>query len=112
MFVAVSPLTTLPFFFWLPCLSLLRGELQGQQQPEPYEVPIVAWRDVVAVSHTAADGVAVPRAATQNTARPGRRPLWIIQRANFIIIRSVPIVAPFPNIAAHIVNTERICFCC
>jgi hypothetical protein len=63
----LPPVTALTFFFWLTCLSRLRGELQAEQQSEPYEVPAAAGRVAVAASHTAAVGAAVPRAAAQNT---------------------------------------------
>ena len=49
--------------------SIPSSELQAEQQSEPYVVPVVVGRVVVAVSHTAVVGVVVPRAAAQNTVR-------------------------------------------
>ena len=106
MLVAVRPLTALTFFFRLLCFSLLRGELQDKRQPESVAAPIVARRVDAAASYTAVVGGVEPRAAAHNTARAGRRPLRIVQGAALIIIASEPITAPFPNIAAHVVNTQ------
>jgi hypothetical protein len=47
---------------------------------------------------------------TVHTMEPGSGAVWIFCRAIFIIFDNIPIPTPFPDISAHIVNTQLIWF--
>ena len=71
------------------------------------EVPVVRTAPV-AISQAANDIDVVPRAAAQTPVIPGIRTCWIIGTAFCIKPLAIPIPAPLPHVAAHIVKSDWI----
>ena len=49
-----------------------------------------------------------PGTAAQNTVSATSRSLRVVYRADTVIVGVVPVVAPFPHIAGHIVNPQLV----
>ena len=91
-----------------------RKLLLGEGQAETEVVASNAGREdadevtapAVAVRRAAVPRAVVPATAAAHTARPTVRPCRICLRVAAIIV--IPILAPFPNITRHIVETQFI----
>ena len=83
--------------------------IQLTNQPKTEEVGVTVTSDEpTAVSGTSATRVVAPRPTPQNTERAGRRARWILCGRLLVVILFVIIVAPFKNIAVHVVQPKRV----
>ena len=77
-------------------------ELEGKAKPDAV-VPVVRVDDEPE-RNAAVPGVAAPTAATQNAVRARRRSLRVRLRTAAVI--TIPVVTPFPHVAAHVVDAK------
>ena len=86
------------------CFTLLLEELLGKAEAEAIEA--VAGRDGVPKRNTAAPRIVEPTATTVHAVRATVRSCRIRLRATAIV--AIPVRAPLPYVAAHIVDAEFI----
>ena len=89
----------------LVSLFLLK-ELLGKTQAEV--AAAAAGRAAAPKRNTAVPRVAVPTATTAHAERARRRTLWVVLGGTTIII--VPVVAPLPYVATHVIQSQLIRF--
>ena len=77
--------------------------LLRKNYPKAAVVEAVDGSVASAISYTAVRRIVVPAATAQNTIRPGGRAPRVADRAVGVIVIIIPVSAPLPNIAAHIV---------
>ena len=81
-----------------------KRELRSPHDTEA-EVEVEAvGRGVAALRRAAVAGVEAPVAAAQQTVRTSRRSCGICKWARAVVRIAVPILAPLPNIASHVVK--------
>ena len=85
-----------------------RFKLRDENHPKTNKVEAGSGRVEVAGSYPAEDGKVVPRAAAQHTIRTCTGSSRVISRAVFVLIFIVPILAPLPDIAAHVVSAQLV----
>jgi len=76
----------------------------GQGKPETKVVVADARTAPAANRRARAGGNEVPAAAASNAVGTGRRPLRIIPIAVPVIITTIPVLAPFPDITTHVMD--------
>jgi len=82
--------------------------IQLTNQPKP-GVLVTAIRDVPnVISGTNRTLGVEPRPSSKNTGRIRRWTLWILFGRDLVVILSVRIATPFPNVAVHVVQPERV----
>ena len=82
------------------------GLIQLTNQPKTVAAATVISAAPTAESGTRVTREVVPRPTPQNTGRAGRWSRWIFFRRLFIVILFIVIVAPFKNIAMHVVQPK------
>lgn len=78
-----------------------------QNQPETVVVEAKV-RDAVAIRYTAELRIEVPAAAAKDAGLAVVRPLGIVRAHSVGAVWTIPIAAPLPHIAAHIIKTQLI----
>ena len=81
-------------------------ELRSPHDTEPDAVVHEAGREVAALRRAADVGVDAPDAAAQQTARTSRGSCGVGHTSGWI--RPVPILAPLPNIAQRVIETQGV----
>ena len=89
-----------------PLRVSFRRVLLGKSEAEPDVVAPVGGGGVVPIRHTTVPRVEDPATAAQHAVRATCRTLRVSLRATTIV--AVPVTAPFPNIAAHVVQTQLV----
>ena len=83
-------------------------KLRSPHDAEPDVVDVVG-RVAVAPRRAAVVGVAEPPAAAQQTGRASRGSSGVCKWARGVVRTAIPILAPLPHIARHVVQAKRIC---
>src|SRR5262249_19254109 len=88
-----------------PALSIQKSELLGATKPDSDVAE--AWVVPVAVGYADIPGLIVPRAAAHDLVLPIVWTFRVPTRVLLVIVRSVPVLHPLPNIASHIIAPIR-----
>ena len=84
-------------------------KLRSPHDTEPDVVVGVVGRDAdAALRRAAVAGVAAPAAAAQQTGRTSRGPCGVCKWARGVVRTAIPILAPLPHIARHVVQAKRV----
>ena len=79
--------------------------LIGLAEAEANEVVAIGGIDVEAKGAAQDHGPVGPTAAAQHAVGAGAGAWWILFGSTFIIIGTIPITAPFPDVSSHIQKT-------
>ena len=80
------------------------------EQPHAVAVDAEPRREAVAIRRTAVGGGIAPRAAAEHARRYRRRPRRIDAGRLLVVIAVVPIAAPLPDVAVHVVQSPGVRF--